>query len=72
MKTVCIPWKDEHSGSLRTGYAIEMSHWIKAHGLRVGLDYEWYFDTDQKETRFIFHNDAEMYATMFALRWIGT
>jgi hypothetical protein len=49
-----------------------MSHWIKAHGLRVGVDYEWYFDTDQKETRFIFHNNAEMYATMFALRWVGT
>ena len=51
-------------------HAMDMSNWLKDHGLVWGKDYDWYIDRNRNETRFRFHNSATMSASLFSLRWV--
>lgn len=73
MKTVCIAWNNNghYLSDSNASRAIEMSRWCKELGLQMDRDFDWFFNQGQQETYFRFFNEAEMYATMFALKWVG-
>lgn len=67
MIKVEVPWTDQWSGA---NFSVELSRWCKEQGLIDTVDYNWHFIPDQRVTIFYFKNDAEMYATLFQLRWV--
>jgi hypothetical protein len=69
MKTVVVPWYGNKSYE-EAVTAFEMCRWLKEQGLKQNLDFDWYFESGFKQTKFRFHGDSEYMATMFALRWI--
>lgn len=69
MKLVVLPFSEHQR--LAVNSAIEMSHWCKGHGLVLDRDYGWCFMADSREIHFMFYNDSESYATLFALTWTG-
>ena len=52
-------------------HALEMSNWLKDHGLVWAKDYDWHIDNNRNEIRFRFHNTATVYASLFSLRWVN-
>lgn len=68
MKKVVIQWEDQRNAST---FSVELSNWCKDNGLIMGVDYNWHFVPDHKQSIFYFEDDYESYATLFALRWAG-
>jgi hypothetical protein len=52
-------------------HAVQMSNWLKDHGLVWGKDYDWHINRTRNETTFRFHNTATAYASFFSLRWVN-
>ena len=69
MKLIVLPFVEHQR--LAVNSAIEMSHWCKGHGLLPNRDYDWSFMSNSHEIHFRFYNQAESYATLFALIWTG-
>ena len=68
MKKVIIQWSDQREAAV---FSAELSRWCKDQGLISGIDYNWHFIPDEKQSVFYFDKTAESYATLFALRWAG-
>lgn len=68
MKKVIIGWTDQRDAA---NFSIEMNHWCRDQGLIQGIDYYWHFVPADKYSVFLFIDDKESYATLFALRWAG-
>lgn len=68
MKKVVISWNDQREAST---FSVELSRWCHDQGLISGIDYNWHFIPDDKQSVFYFEDDKESYATLFALRWAG-
>ena len=65
MKQVTFTWDSSwHAGS----EAIEMNRWCKDLGLNE-TQYDFEFIQSEHKTVFTFYDNAEEYATLFALRW---
>lgn len=66
MIKVEVPWKDQMNGA---NFSIELSRWCKEQGLIDAVDYNWHFIPADRVTVFYFKDGAEMYATLFQLKW---
>ena len=68
MKKIVVPWDDKRKGA---EFSIELSRWCTAQGLINRIDYNWHYIPHSQETVFYFEDRVEMYATFFALTWVG-
>lgn len=66
MIRVEVPWTDQWNGA---NFSVELSRWCKEQGLIDTVDYNWHFIPNQRITVFYFKEGAEMYATLFQLKW---
>lgn len=58
-----------HGGN-RMDQALEMSAWCREQGLRIPDDYDYHFDSSNKEIHFRFFGENESVGSMFAMRWM--
>lgn len=66
MQQVKFAWKDDQYKESERG--VRISRWLKENGLRIGTDYTWMLDANNRELIFMFNSHAEAWASMLAVK----
>jgi hypothetical protein len=66
MNLVVLPFKNEQAKETVRG--LDISRWLKEHGLNLNKDYTWAVMTSKRELHFYFNKEHEAFASMLAMK----